>query len=783
MLSLLQKSPVSRLQRTAALAFICGMLSIAVGCGGSSLNQSTQSTTQPQSLIKVSLSPGTALLSPGAQQQFTATVQGTSNSAVIWLASAGSISNNGIYTAPTATSGAPISITATSVADSAQRATSTITMQTAARLSISTSSLAGATVNMPYGASLLASGGTPPYNWTISGGSIAPGIQFGSATGEFTGTASQQGSYSFTAKVTDAAANSASENLTLNVAAATSGAQFDGPAELPLVYLQTTLADTPAPGSIITVNSGGNLQSALNSASCGDTIELQAGATFSGNQITLPAKSCDDQHWIIIRTTTPDANLPPEATRMTPCYAGVASLPGRPAFPCTNPQRLLPTIVYTGTGSGPIMLANGANHYRLLGLEITRTANDGLPVTALVSAVTGGSMTEIVLDRVYLHGTPTDETRRGVDLTGGTSIAVQDSYLSNFHCAVKGTCTDSQAVSGGLGGLPGGPYRIVDNFLEASGENILFGGGAATTTPTDMEIRLNHLFKPMFWMQGQPGFTAPAFIVKNHFELKNGQRVLFDSNILENTWGGFSQFGDSILITPKNQSINGDNVCPTCQVTDVTVRYTTISHVAGALQIANILAPPNGVALQGQRYSIHDIIADDIDGTTYAGNGIFAEISTIAQPLLQNVAINHVTAFPPQTMLNIGGPNTVKMPGIAMTNSIVTSGEYPVWSTGALGSADCAFYDVPLKTMGLCFTGYTFAYNAILNASTQYQAPAWPSGNFFYTTSDIDFVNYNNGNGGDYHLLPSSPAKGAGSDGLDLGANVDAVYQAISGVN
>ncbi|MGA3349798.1 MAG: hypothetical protein ABSC33_12315, partial [Candidatus Sulfotelmatobacter sp.] len=110
------------------------------------MNQSTQSTTQPQSLIKVSLSPGTALLSPGAQQQFTATVQGTSNSAVIWLASAGSISNNGIYTAPTATSGAPISITATSVADSAQRATSTITMQTAARLSISTSSLAGATV-------------------------------------------------------------------------------------------------------------------------------------------------------------------------------------------------------------------------------------------------------------------------------------------------------------------------------------------------------------------------------------------------------------------------------------------------------------------------------------------------------------------------------------------------------------------------------------------------------------------------------------------------------------
>ncbi len=48
--------------------------------------------------------------------------------------------------------------------------------------------------------------------------------------------------------------------------------------------------------------------------------------------------------------------------------------------------------------------------------------------------------------------------------------------------------------------------------------------------------------------------------------------------------------------------------------------------------------------------------------------------------------------------------------------------------------------------------------------------------------TEIGFVNYQNGNGGDYHLLPSSPAKGAASDGSDLGANVDAVLTAISGV-
>jgi hypothetical protein len=43
-------------------------------------------------------------------------------------------------------------------------------------------------------------------------------------------------------------------------------------------------------------------------------------------------------------------------------------------------------------------------------------------------------------------------------------------------------------------------------------------------------------------------------------------------------------------------------------------------------------------------------------------------------------------------------------------------------------------------------------------------------------------VNYNDGNGGNYRLLSSSLAKGAASDGTDVGADVDAVLAAVSGV-
>src|SRR5579864_9510921 len=148
--------------------------------------------------------------------------------------------------------------------------------------------------------------------------------------------------------------------------------KFDGPAELPRVYMKTALADTPAPGEIHKVKAGGDLQRVVNDAACGDVIQLEAGATFPG-PIRLPAKQCDDAHWILIRTGASDESLPPEGTRLSPCYAGVESLPGRPEFHCSEVKNLIPKILAVGKGGhGAIEFVNGANHYRFIGVEITR---------------------------------------------------------------------------------------------------------------------------------------------------------------------------------------------------------------------------------------------------------------------------------------------------------------------------------------------------------------------------------------------------------------------------
>src|SRR5262249_21892865 len=295
--------------------------------------------------------------------------------------------------------------------------------------------------------------------------------------------------------------------------------------------------------------------------------------------------------------------------RITPCYAGIAALPGRPDYHCPAPKNVMAKIVFTSRGSGPLTFANGANHYRLIGLEVTRES-PGATIYNLVQPAKDGVMDHIIFDRVWFHGSAQDETTRGILLGGSTNVAVIDSYFNDFHCtAITGSCGDSQAIAGGLGSNPMGPYKIENNFLEGAAETIMFGGGAATVAPTDIVIRHNHMFKPMNCMKGTANFVGGRdnhpFSVKNAFELKNAQRVLLEGNIFDGSWGGFSQAGFAILLTPKNQnSSTGASLCPACLVTDVTIRYSLVRHAASGLQIANARNGNGGVPRDGQPYTL-----------------------------------------------------------------------------------------------------------------------------------------------------------------------------------
>src|SRR5581483_3647287 len=64
--------------------------------------------------VTVSVTPVAVNVAPGGTQQFTATVRGTEKTAVTWTASAGSVSNTGLFTAPIPPGTQTVFVTATS---------------------------------------------------------------------------------------------------------------------------------------------------------------------------------------------------------------------------------------------------------------------------------------------------------------------------------------------------------------------------------------------------------------------------------------------------------------------------------------------------------------------------------------------------------------------------------------------------------------------------------------------------------------------------------------------
>jgi hypothetical protein len=82
---------------------------------------------------------------------------------------------------------------------------------------VTTTSLPGGVVGTAYSQTLTATGGTPPYAWSLDAGSLPAGLTLDTSTGSLTGTPTGAGTFSFTARVTDSLSQFDTQDLTVVV--------------------------------------------------------------------------------------------------------------------------------------------------------------------------------------------------------------------------------------------------------------------------------------------------------------------------------------------------------------------------------------------------------------------------------------------------------------------------------------------------------------------------------------------------------------------------------------
>ena len=487
----------------------------------------------------------------------------------------------------------------------------------------------------------------------------------------------------------------------------------------------TVVYGTAAGSGTIDVPAGGDLQQALNDARPGMTIRLAAGATYIGNFV-LPAKG--GTQFIVL--TTSGATLPAQGTRIDPSYR--ASL----------------ATIRSANEYAALSTASAASYYRIVGLAFESNVNGAGDIIAL------GSHTQttlaqvphhIEIDRVLITGDAAVGQKRGI-----SANAAHVSITNSDVRGIKAIGQDSQAICGW--NTPG-PITIVNNRLEAAGENIMFGGASLQipgVIPSDIRIEGNLLTKDVLW-------RGTSWTVKNIFELKNARRVLVRSNVLEHNWAA-AQTGFAVVLTPRNSGGSS----PWAVVEDVEFTRNVVRYSGSAF---NILGHDD-TARSGQlaRLTIRDNVVHDISSTTWGGAGAFTQIG--GEP--RDITIDHntvmhngnIVTFYSGSYIDSSGTRVTGGPvaGFVFTNNLLKHNAYGMFGSGqAYGNGTLNYYTVAPVVRRNVF------------ATDRSIASRYPADNFFPTVAAF-METFVNPAVKDYRLVAWSPYRGAGTDGTDLGA-------------
>ena len=250
-------------------ALVLGLIGCARSLSGFAPGPSSSSkfywqepgTDPPTSLA---ITPVNSTISSGQQIAFKAIMFGGPNTHVTWASSEGSISAQGVFTAPSVLSPKLVTITAWELGSHfSTQGTTTITvvpgLTSASKVTITTQALPRGVSGVPYSAAVSAKGGQPPYTWSLASGTFPSGITFSSNSGMIEGSPTQAGTFALGLKVVDALGSAATQEFGLTVANSSTGSTC-GPPAYPCSRTDLDLVPLPSPipsvGNLTGANSG-----------------------------------------------------------------------------------------------------------------------------------------------------------------------------------------------------------------------------------------------------------------------------------------------------------------------------------------------------------------------------------------------------------------------------------------------------------------------------------------------------------------------------------------------
>jgi len=495
-----------------------------------------------------------------------------------------------------------------------------------------------------------------------------------------------------------------------------------------------------------TIGAGGDLQAALNAVvqNAGIyIIEITAGVTLTAGPYAVKNKTGTD--WLIIRSSG---------------AVGAGTLPGEGVRVTDSDVGQMATLQASALNEQILGFEADAHNVRIIGIEFEQTHVSRTMNYAWLR-VNNGGQDNIIFDRIWSHGAENSNNFEGIQIKKPddglpmSNISVINSRVTGVQTYEFGGESHAIYMHGVLGGL------VENNYTEGAGMGYLNGGlgfsDPDSTLCQDITVRGNHMYKPARWRTDlvDPGGPNDGFLAdtKNCFETKEGQRMLIEGNLFENSFGSLQ---DGVGLVFKSDEGNS---------TDITVRNNFVLGCRRSFLMSGIKTP----GLTAPMLVENNVFWTE-ENESFPQNFKFGATGDMGKVTVRQ-----------NTFFDVGGYHgiyfnqfrTTFVESLTYQNNILAAGGVIQADGGSQGDA----------AVSGCCTEFDFDYNLIRRSSGGYaEIPGFENFVNVTTNAEINFTTNPPTQLSDFVLLSTSPGHPTTDPTLPaiLGADISAITAALN---